>query len=242
MKDMISQISNNSNSISPEKLADTLRSKFMNVTPNMNAGVSTTPMQTQMPSMSVPDVTENIYSMKPETSIFSGWVLFKIVLAGIIIAALIFNVYTYVLHGKDAISYYFMEEPKEEPKEEPEMILENDMTDSGEDETALDMAAERQSKIQEKNATELENVMEKKEIKKEEDMELEKAIVDEIEKKNKNYAANNVSMNAKSKAGYCFVGADRNVRTCVKVGEDDVCMSGDIYPTMDLCVNPNLKN
>ena len=76
----------------------------------------------------------------------------------------------------------------------------------------------------------------------EDDMELENAMVAEIEKKNKNYDANNVSMNAKSKAGYCYVGADRNVRTCVKVGEDDVCMSGDIYPTMDLCVNPNLKD
>ena len=43
-------------------------------------------------------------------------------------------------------------------------------------------------------------------------MELEKQMVEEREK-NKNYDANSVSMNAKSKAGYCFVGADRNVRT-----------------------------
>ena len=242
MKDMISQISNNNNNISPEKLADTLRSKFMNISPNMNSGVSTTPMQTPMQGMSMPDITEKTSSIQPESSMFSGWVLFKIVLAVTIIGALFFNIYTYVSHGKDAISYYFGEETTTMSEVKNEIVLENDVAESGEEETALDMAAERQAKKQEKSMTDLESVMEKKNTQKDDDAELEKAMVDEIEKKNKNYSANNVSINATSKAGYCFVGADRNVRTCVKVGEDDVCMSGDIYPTMDICVNPNLKD
>ena len=237
MKDMISQISNDSNNISPEKLADTLRNKFLKAA--TNGGVSTTPMQSQIPTMSVPNATKKIPIVQPQSS-FSWWVSFKILLAVIIIGALVFNIYTYVSHGKDALTYYFEKKPNQQ-KEKLEMILDNDVADSGEDETSLDLAAERQSKIQEKNATELENVMENQETTKEDDMELEKQMVEEREKKNKNYDANSVSMNAKSKAGYCFVGADRNVRTCVKVGDDDVCMSGDIYPTMDLCVNPNLK-
>lgn len=42
-------------------------------------------------------------------------------------------------------------------------------------------------------------------------------------------------------AGYCYIGEDRGVRTCAYVGNGDMCMSGMIYPTMDVCVNPNLR-
>ena len=244
MKDMISQISNSSNKISPEKLADTLRNKYANITSTMN--VSTPPMQT--PLMAPPDITSAVPSIKETTtSLFSPWFLFKIILALIIIGLLGLNVYTYVTHGVDALTYYLGDNDQQLMKNEnKELELDNDVADSGEDETAIDLAAEKTAKVAEKQPTELDDVMEKKNnikpSKDEDDMELENAMVAEIEKKNKNYDANNVSMNAKSKAGYCYVGADRNVRTCVKVGEDDVCMSGDIYPTMDLCVNPNLKD
>ena len=43
------------------------------------------------------------------------------------------------------------------------------------------------------------------------------------------------------KAGYCYIGEDRGFRSCLKVGEGDMCMSGDIFPSMDICVNPNLR-
>ena len=43
------------------------------------------------------------------------------------------------------------------------------------------------------------------------------------------------------KSGYCFVGEDRGYRTCIKVGEVDKCMSGDIFPNKDICINPNLR-
>jgi hypothetical protein len=43
------------------------------------------------------------------------------------------------------------------------------------------------------------------------------------------------------KAGYCYIGEDRGFRSCLKVGEGDICMSGDIFPSMDICVNPNLR-
>jgi len=43
------------------------------------------------------------------------------------------------------------------------------------------------------------------------------------------------------KAGWCFVGKDRNVRSCSQIGVNDQCMSGDIFPTQQICVNPNLR-
>jgi len=44
-----------------------------------------------------------------------------------------------------------------------------------------------------------------------------------------------------SKAGFCYIGEDRGFRTCEEVGVNDTCMSGNIFPTRDICVNPQLR-
>lgn len=46
---------------------------------------------------------------------------------------------------------------------------------------------------------------------------------------------------ASGKAGYCYIGEDRGFRSCIKVGEADMCMSGDIFPSQEICINPNLR-
>ena len=43
------------------------------------------------------------------------------------------------------------------------------------------------------------------------------------------------------KAGWCYIGEDRGFRTCAHVGASDQCMSGDIFPTKDICINPTLR-
>lgn len=43
------------------------------------------------------------------------------------------------------------------------------------------------------------------------------------------------------KTGYCFVGEDRGFRSCISVNESDQCMSGEIFPTREICINPNLR-
>lgn len=43
------------------------------------------------------------------------------------------------------------------------------------------------------------------------------------------------------KAGWCFIGQDQGVRTCSEVGVNDMCMSGDIFPTQEICMNPSLR-
>ena len=45
----------------------------------------------------------------------------------------------------------------------------------------------------------------------------------------------------KSKAGFCYIGEDAGNRSCIKVEEGDVCMSGDIFPTQAICINPKLR-
>ena len=41
--------------------------------------------------------------------------------------------------------------------------------------------------------------------------------------------------------GYCYIGKINQSRYCAKVSSKNKCMSGDIFPTMAVCVNPNLK-
>ncbi len=50
-----------------------------------------------------------------------------------------------------------------------------------------------------------------------------------------------VQMNPTSKTGFCYIGEDRGFRSCIEVGEGDVCMSGNIFPTEAICINPNLR-
>ena len=49
------------------------------------------------------------------------------------------------------------------------------------------------------------------------------------------------SVHSASKSGWCFIGEDRGFRSCALVNEDDKCMSGDIFPSQELCINPNLR-
>lgn len=44
------------------------------------------------------------------------------------------------------------------------------------------------------------------------------------------------------KAGWCYIGEERGFRTCAEVGVNDTCMSGDIFPSQQICVNPNLRS
>jgi hypothetical protein len=44
-----------------------------------------------------------------------------------------------------------------------------------------------------------------------------------------------------AKSGFCYIGEGEGSRHCVSVTEKDVCMSGDVFPTMDVCINPKLR-
>lgn len=58
-----------------------------------------------------------------------------------------------------------------------------------------------------------------------------------------NYAADDSSssVQVRSKAGYCYIGQEKGARHCIEIGENDQCLSGDIFPTHQVCVNPNLR-
>ena len=58
---------------------------------------------------------------------------------------------------------------------------------------------------------------------------------------NQDYEANEASSSITGKAGWCYIGEDRGHRTCTQVGVNDTCMSGDIFPNQEICINPNLR-
>lgn len=51
----------------------------------------------------------------------------------------------------------------------------------------------------------------------------------------------NSNIQYSGKAGWCYIGESNGTRTCAEIGVNDKCMSGDIFPTNDVCVNPNLR-
>ena len=52
---------------------------------------------------------------------------------------------------------------------------------------------------------------------------------------------NDSSIQMPKKSGYCYIGEDKGNRTCIYSGKRDICMSGDIFPTLDVCINPKLR-
>jgi hypothetical protein len=79
---------------------------------------------------------------------------------------------------------------------------------------------------------------------KEKKQEKEKEEVTNDDETAKKYEEDSSSSNIQEgpgKKGWCFIGKDRGVRSCAKVGLNDTCMSGDIFPTSDICVNPRLR-
>lgn len=57
------------------------------------------------------------------------------------------------------------------------------------------------------------------------------------------YQANEASSSVHNagKSGWCYIGLDRGFRNCAEVGVNDTCMSGEIFPTNEICINPNLR-
>jgi len=67
----------------------------------------------------------------------------------------------------------------------------------------------------------------------------------EYAEKNPQYPAPDASSSRtqlpRSSKAYCYIGTDSGNRSCAEVSPNQQCMSGDIFPSMDVCVNPTLR-
>ena len=50
------------------------------------------------------------------------------------------------------------------------------------------------------------------------------------------------SRRSNKKSGWCYIGTDRKARSCIQVNASNKCMSGDIFPSRELCINPSLRS
>lgn len=84
----------------------------------------------------------------------------------------------------------------------------------------------------------------KKQIKKRKDKNKEKEIEQNKEKGGVNKLINKMKYkdNQISKInGYCFIGNENNERKCSEIYEGNICMSGEIFRSQQLCMFPNLR-
>lgn len=64
------------------------------------------------------------------------------------------------------------------------------------------------------------------------------------QQQNQDYQANEASSSydgTNGKSGWCYIGEDQGYRTCAEVSASDKCMSGEIFPSQEICMNPNMR-
>tara|TARA_B100000900_G_scaffold404765_1_gene413533 strand:- start:2476 stop:3264 length:789 start_codon:yes stop_codon:yes gene_type:complete len=186
---------------------------------------------------------------KTVSGVSAFWGYFKIFLVVFIILLLGMNIYTFITKKQDALTYYFgdffgieQESKKEHTPTSENTSNEEDILDENNEilldektQTMTDVDAEKDARDDKLQPSKLSMAIESRENN------VNENDIEDAEKANKNFKANNLSVNVNKKSGYCYLGTDRGVRTCVEVGDDEVCMSNEVYPSMNTCVNPSLK-
>ena len=162
--------------------------------------------------------------------------IIKIVLIVAIVGFLAYNLYLYFTKKTDVLGKYFgvgivgaakgtekVVDIVAEGTKDTVSIAQN-VTDK-----ALDTVAEGGKAIARRSESPIERQLDEDEKKE-----------DEAENINPTsaYASN---LKKSKKGGFCYIGTDRTYRSCVKVDKGDTCMSGQIFPTKDICINPNLR-
>lgn len=192
---------------------------------NISNSANTLPLQNTSPNT----MSATINNSSSNNSIFQNS-SFKIIMLLLILAFLGFNIFKYLANTTDIITNYFS----------PTMIhffKEIGIITEG---TIKNIVNTANTGIK-ATSNETANIIN-------ETLDAPKNISKAINNKKVNHdpepdkAGNKIqSSKGNSKSGFCFIGEDRGFRSCVKVSENDTCLSEQIYPTRELCINPNLR-
>jgi len=104
---------------------------------------------------------------------------------------------------------------------------------------------EREEKEQELKEKAERDEIEKNNIKQEEEKDMKKQ--EEINKGGIQQLDNKLNSTAYKQEqlvkenSYCYIGTENGHRECTNAYAGDVCMSGQIFPKMEICINPNLR-
>jgi len=198
-----------------------------------------TPSQSATPasiSEKAKSVAQTVRSSVTPMKSDGGVDIIKIILIVAIVGFLAYNLYLYFTEGTDVLGKYFgigitgaakgtevAVDTVAEGTKDTVSVAQN-VTNKG-----LDAVAEGGEQITKRAESPIERQLDEEE-KKEEEAENVDA--------NSSFASN---LKKTVKGGYCYIGTDRTFRSCVKVDPGDVCMSNKVFPTKDICINPNLR-
>ena len=101
-----------------------------------------------------------------------------------------------------------------------------------------DLKSKVEKEEQEKNEKNSIKVQEEKDKKTQED--IKKGAVQQLDDKLNSVSAYKQEQLVKENS-YCYIGTDNGQRECINVYSGDVCMSGQIFPKMEICINPRLR-
>jgi len=199
-------------------ITETLSSKLSGI---KSIGQTFSPNQTNSSSMSMTSMTSNE----------GGVMIIKILLIVLIIVFLAYNLYLYFYEGTDIFRKFFgitLFKTGEGTKN----TIEN--TGKGADKV-LNVTKKAGKGVGQAVSDAGKNI--------EESSSLKKAIEKPTFKEEKVIEDDSTESNIQHKktTGYCYIGNDRGYRTCVKMTDDDTCKSGKIFPTKNICINPNLR-
>ena len=52
-----------------------------------------------------------------------------------------------------------------------------------------------------------------------------------------NYKSNQIAR----EDGFCYIGYDKGMRNCGEISDGQICMSGEIFSSLETCMFPNLR-
>lgn len=97
-----------------------------------------------------------------------------------------------------------------------------------------------QKEKEERERLEKNNIKLQEEIEKKKQEEIDKGGVKQLEEKINTLPGYKQEQLVKENS-YCYIGTDNGQRECTNVYAGEICMSGQIFPKMEICINPNLR-
>ena len=154
-----------------------------------------------------------------------GGNIIKILLIVFIILFLGYNLYLYYYEGTDILGKYFGINIGGRSVNNVEDVKQVVNTQEAAADTKTENAEE--DKLERKSESPVQQAINKPSVTREDNVESDVSTESEIQKA--------------KKGNYCYIGTDRTFRSCVKMNDFDTCVSGKIFPTKDICINPNLR-
>jgi hypothetical protein len=166
-----------------------------------------------------------------------NWTTWIIII--LILAFLGFNIFAYLAQGTQEISDVFA--PITKKLFGTAVAVSSEIVDVSA-EGAKAVVADSSNVIN-KGLTELQQITPNNAVGQQQQAQMMKQALDQGHEQDQDYQAHEAtsSVHSSGKAGWCYIGEDRGFRACAQVSANDTCMSGDIFPSQEICMNPSLR-